>query len=145
MVTDRVIPQNIKENIRILIVEDSVFCQKQASIMLHTWGFTYDICDNGAAAIEILKSRKYDLILMDIEMPEMDGFQTTVKIRNDLKLGMPIIATTARVTEEDRQKCLSLGMNDYIPKPLNEEQLYNLVTNYLFTTVVENIDNRLVR
>jgi CheY-like chemotaxis protein len=142
MLTDRVIPDKLKDSIRILVVEDNPVNQKHTALLLKSWGFRHDICANGKDAIRNIRVNKYDLILMDVEMPEMDGYETTVFIRNKLKLGLPIIATTAKVTEQDREKCLTTGMNDYIPKPINAEQLYNLVTNYLFSTVVENIENR---
>jgi CheY-like chemotaxis protein len=142
MITDRIVPDKFKEKIRILVVEDNSMSQKLASIMMHTWGYRCDVCDNGKAALEKLRSKKYDMVLMDIEMPEMDGLETTRYIRNNMKLGLPVIATTAHISEEDRKDCLSAGMTDFIGKPIDEEELYNMVTNYLYSTVVENPENR---
>jgi CheY-like chemotaxis protein len=142
MKTDRIIPPGLKDKIRILVVEDNLLNQKLAGFMLDGWGFQYDICSNGKQAIEHLKLNSYDLILMDIQMPEMNGYETTKYIREELKLGMPIIATTSYSSTEEREKCLLSGMTDYLTKPIKEEELYNLVTNYLFTTVVENIENK---
>jgi CheY-like chemotaxis protein len=143
MLTDRKIPNALKEKIRIMVVEDNLLNQKLAGFMIKSWGLQYDIAPNGKRAIELLKLFKYDLIIMDIHMPVMDGYETTKYIRSELKLGLPIIATTSIATEEERAKCLSSGMTDYLPKPIKEEDMYNMVTNYLFATVVENVDNPL--
>lgn len=142
MKTDRIIPRELKDKIRVLVVEDNLLNQKLASFMLAGWGFQYDICSDGKQAIEHLKLNTYDLILMDIQMPEMNGYEATKYIREELKLGMPIIATTSHSSPEEREKCLLSGMTDYLTKPIKEEELYNLVTNYLFTTVVENVENK---
>jgi CheY-like chemotaxis protein len=142
MVTDRVIPQELKDKIKILVVEDNILNQKLAGFMIKKWGFQYDICENGKLAIENPNLNKYDLILMDIQMPEMNGYETTQYIREHLKLGVPIIAMTSHVMPGEREKCLSFGMTDYISKPIREEEFYNLITNYLFVTVVENAENK---
>jgi CheY-like chemotaxis protein len=143
MKTDRIIPPEFKEKIRIMVVEDNLLNQKLASFMLKAWGFSHDIFGNGKLAVEALKQQHYDLIILDIQMPEMNGYETSVYIRNELKRGMPIIATTSHCSPEERERCLSCGMTDYLSKPIKEEELYNLVTNYLFTTVVENVENRI--
>jgi CheY-like chemotaxis protein len=142
MLTDRKIPEELKEKIKILVVEDNLLNQKLAGFMLKGWGFRYDIAANGKLALEMLKLNTYDLILMDIQMPDMDGYEATRNIRGKLNLGIPIIATTSSASEEERQRCLSIGMTDYLTKPIKEEELYNLVTNYLFATVVENVENK---
>jgi CheY-like chemotaxis protein len=143
MLTDRIIPEDLKEKINILVVEDNLLGRKLSSFLLEKWGFHYDTCSNGKQALENLKIKKYDLILMDIQMPEMDGHETTKYIRQKLKLGLPIIAMTSHATEEERKKCLSSGMNDYLAKPIVEEELYNLTVNYLFSTVVEAPENKM--
>jgi CheY-like chemotaxis protein len=137
MVTDREIPLEIKERIRILIVEDNLLCRKLLVFLVNNWGFKYDTCANGKCAIDNLKLEKYDLMIMDIQMPEMNGYDAAKKIRNEMKLGLPIIAVTSHASEEERKRCLSAGMNDYLPKPINEEALYNLIVNYLYVTVVK--------
>src|ERR1043166_636191 len=142
MITDRKIPETLKRKIRILVVEDNLLNQKLAAFMLDDWGFHYDLALNGKVALELLKEKEYDLILMDIQMPEMNGYEATHVIREKMKLEVPIIATTSNASEEEREKCLSAGMTDYLTKPIRSVQLYNLVTNYLFTTVVENVENR---
>ena len=93
MLTDRKIPQEYKDRIRVLVVEDNVLNQKLAGFMIRDWGFRHDIAANGKLAVEQLKLNSYDLILMDIEMPEMNGYDCTRYIREEMKLGLPIIAT----------------------------------------------------
>jgi CheY-like chemotaxis protein len=142
MLTDRIIPPGLKKKIKILVVEDNPLNQKLAGFMLANWGYKYDICSNGRQALEYLKLNSYDLILMDIQMPEMNGYETTQYIRKNLELGLPIIAMTSQSSPHERERCLVNGLNDYIEKPIKEEELYNLIINYLFSTVVENIENR---
>lgn len=143
MKTDRVIPEALKPNIKILVVEDNLLSRKLAAFVLKDWGYKYDECANGKLAIENLKLHKYDLILMDIQMPELNGYDTTRYIRKNLELGLPIIAMTSSSSPGEREKCLMAGMNDYIAKPIKEEELYNIITNYLFTTVVLNQENKM--
>jgi len=142
MKTDRVIPDELKDKIKILVVEDNLMSRKLAAFVLKNWGYKYDECTNGKQALENIKLDKYDLILMDIQMPEMDGYETTRYIRKKLELGLPIIAMTSHSDPGERERCLSAGMNDYIAKPIKEEELYNIITNYLFTTVVLNPENK---
>src|SRR5688500_13649824 len=103
MKTDRVIPPEFKAKIRILVVEDNLLNQKLAGFMLKSWDFLYDVCANGREAVETLKTKQYDLVLMDIQMPEMNGYEATVYIRSQLKLGMPIIATTSHSSPDERE------------------------------------------
>lgn len=101
-----------------------------AGMILSGWGFEYDVCGNGKLAVEMLKQNDYHLILMDIQMPEMDGYETTGFIQEKLLLNMPIIAMTAHTMPGERDKCLSFGMTDYISKPIIETELFNLITKY---------------
>jgi CheY-like chemotaxis protein len=140
MITDRKIPDTLKRKIRILVVEDNQLNQKLVGFMLDDWGFYHDLAVNGKEALKLLEENEYDLILMDISMPVMDGYEATRYIRDVLKLGVPVIATTSNASDKEREKCLSSGMTDYLTKPIRSVELYNLVTNYLFTTVVENIE-----
>jgi CheY-like chemotaxis protein len=142
MITDRVIPKEIKDKVKILVVEDNLLCRKLVTFFLKKWSYKYDVCANGKLALENLKLEKYDLILLDIQMPEMDGIMTAQKIRTEMKLGLPIIAMTSQASEEERERCLKAGINDYLTKPINEEKLYNLMVNYLFIVVVENQDHK---
>ena len=99
--------------------------------LLDDFGFERDIAANGLIAIEKLKSKSYDIILMDLQMPEMNGFEATEYIRNTLKLQIPIIALTADVTTVDLAKCKSVGMNDYLAKPVDERILYTKIISLL--------------
>ena len=116
-----------KKNIRVLVVEDIALNQLLMKTLLDDFGFERDIASNGKIAIEKLAENKYDIILMDLQMPEMNGFEATDHIRNVLKLDIPIIALTADVTTVDLAKCKAVGMNDYIAKPVDERLLYSKI------------------
>lgn len=120
-----------KNNVKILVVEDNIMNQKLAGFMLKDWGFDFDICSNGKLAVEKLKTDNYNLILMDIQMPEMNGYEATELIREQLKLTVPIIAMTAHALPGEREKCIGFGMTDYISKPIKEIDLHNLITQYM--------------
>jgi signal transduction histidine kinase/ActR/RegA family two-component response regulator len=128
----------IKNKIKILVVEDNIMNQKLAGFMLNDWGFDHDICGNGKLAIEKIKTNSYDLILMDIQMPEINGYETTKLIRTQLKIRTPIIAMTAHALPGEREKCLDCGMTDHISKPINETKLFNLITKHLDLTKYPN-------
>jgi len=115
------------KNIRILVVEDIALNQLLMKTLLDDFGFERDIAANGKIAIEKLKTKTYDLILMDLQMPEMNGFEATAYIREKLKSNIPIIALTADVTTTDLEKCKAVGMNDYISKPVDEKLLYSKI------------------
>ena len=119
------------EHICILVVEDNEINQNLINHLFNSWGLKFDISVNGKQAIEMLSGKKYDLVLMDIQMPELDGYSATQEIRNVLKLDTPIIAMTAHAMPGEREKCLSFGMNEYISKPIREEQLYKLISLFL--------------
>jgi CheY-like chemotaxis protein len=119
------------KNIKILVVEDMKLNQLLMQTILDDFGFTHDMADNGLIAIEKLKNNTYDIILMDLQMPEMNGFEATDYIRNSLKSTVPIIALTADVTTVDLAKCTAVGMNDYISKPLDERILYTKIRNLI--------------
>lgn len=116
-------PVTIQATKTILVVEDSIMNQKLARIILHNNGFEVTIAENGQEAINILKEKAFDLILMDIQMPVMDGCLATCIIRNELKLTTPIIAMTAHALDGEKEKCIREGMNDYLAKPFKEEDL----------------------
>jgi len=115
------------KNIRVLVAEDIELNQLLMKTLLDDFGFTRDIAENGLVAIEKLKTNTYDIILMDLQMPEMNGFEATDYIRNVLKSNIPIIALTADVTTVDLAKCVAVGMNDYVAKPLDEKILYGKI------------------
>jgi signal transduction histidine kinase/CheY-like chemotaxis protein len=114
-------------HISILVVEDNKMNQILLKHLLTAWTLSFDIVDSGTAAIERLKGRPYDLILMDIQMPGMDGYTATREIRTKLKIDTPVFAMTAHAFPGEREKCLSYGMNEYIAKPIDERELYRLI------------------
>lgn len=115
------------KNIRVLVAEDIPLNQLLMKTILDEFGFERDIAENGIIAIEKLKVKTYDIILMDLQMPEMTGFEATEYIRNEMNSDIPIIALTADVTTVDLDKCRAVGMNDYIAKPVDERLLYSKI------------------
>ena len=117
------------KNIKVLVVEDIPLNQLLMKTILEDFGFEPQIAGNGKIAVEKLETGSYDVILMDLQMPEMNGFEATRHIRSILKSDIPIIALTADVTTVDLAKCRAVGMNDYIPKPVDEKLLYLKITS----------------
>ena len=115
------------KNIKVLVVEDIALNQLLMKTLLDDFGFKRDIASNGKIAIEKLQTKSYDIILMDLQMPEMNGFEATEYIRNKMNSKIPIIALTADVTTVDLAKCKAVGMNDYISKPVDERLLYSKI------------------
>ena len=115
------------KNIKVLVVEDIALNQLLMKTLLDDFGFERDIAANGKIAIEKLRNKTYDLILMDLQMPEMNGFEATEHIRNTMNSQVPIIALTADVTTVDLAKCKAVGMNDYIAKPVDERLLFSKI------------------
>lgn len=118
---------------RILVVEDVALNQLLMKTVLEEFGFEMEVASNGKVAIERLRQKKFDLVLMDLQMPEMNGFTATEMIRSKLKLDIPIIALTADVTTVDLEKCRSVGMNDYVSKPIDDKLLLKKINKYLDT------------
>lgn len=118
---------------RVLVAEDNAINRKVTLKQLEVIGIEADGVANGLEAIEALAQRHYDLVLMDCQMPQMDGFDTTRRIRNSggSSAGIPVIALTAGVMEEDRQRCFEAGMNDYIAKPTTLEILEQKLGQWL--------------
>ena len=123
------IQSNFK-NTCVLVAEDNEINQSFIRHLFKTWELNFDLVSNGKQALEMLAVKKYSLILMDIQMPEMDGYTASQEIRNKLKLNIPIIAMTAHALSGEREKCLSFGMNEYISKPIREELLHQLITQF---------------
>jgi PAS domain S-box-containing protein len=115
------------KNIKVLVVEDMALNQLLMKTLLDDFGFERDIAANGKIAIEKMETKSYDIILMDLQMPEMNGFEATEYIRKTLQSKIPIIALTADVTTVDLAKCRAVGMNDYIAKPVDERILYSKI------------------
>jgi PAS domain S-box-containing protein len=117
----------LRKNIKVLVVEDIPLNQLLMKTLLDDFGFERDIAENGKIAIEKMQNNSYDVILMDLQMPEMNGFEATEYIRKTMNSKIPIIALTADVTTVDLAKCKSVGMNDYIAKPVDERLLYSKI------------------
>jgi PAS domain S-box-containing protein len=123
-------------NIRVLAVEDMALNQLLMKTLLDDFGFERDIAANGKIAIEKMKTNEYDIVLMDLQMPEMNGFEATDYIRNTLHSSIPIIALTADVTTVDLAKCMAVGMNDYIAKPIDERLLYSKIVGLVKKPII---------
>ena len=130
--------------INILVAEDMVLNQLLIKTLLDDFGFKCDIAANGKIAIKKLQAKLYDIILMDLQMPEMNGIEATRYIRDKMESQIPIIALTADVTTFDLQKCNDAGMNDYISKPINEKQLYNKIVNQVKKTTVAEKASKII-
>jgi CheY-like chemotaxis protein len=119
--------------LHILLVEDNDINRLYAKSILKNWNCEVDIAENGLVAIEKVKNNNYDLVLMDVQMPVMDGYETTRAIRlMDLpKRDTPIVALTANATKSDVEKCLASGMNDYLAKPFTPDDLHRKIVDDL--------------
>jgi signal transduction histidine kinase/DNA-binding response OmpR family regulator len=116
--------------IKLLVAEDNSINQQLMRHLLTGWQVQYEIATNGQEALDLLQANHYDLILMDIQMPVMDGYTATERIRQQLHLDTPIIAMTAHAIAGEKEKCLSHGMNEYISKPIYEQTLYHLIAQF---------------
>jgi signal transduction histidine kinase/DNA-binding response OmpR family regulator len=116
--------------LRVLVVDDNAINQSLMKHLLSQWNIDFDITSNGLEAVEYLRKKECDLVLMDLQMPQMDGYTAVQEIREILKLDIPIIAMTAHALPGERERCLSRGMNEYISKPIKEEELFKLITNF---------------
>lgn len=116
---------------RILLVEDNKVNQFLAKALLTSWKATVDISEDGADAVERVTSGDYALVLMDLQMPVMDGFEATSVIRNGLKSSIPIIGLSANALNDERERSLQIGMDDYVSKPFKPELLYGIIQSYL--------------
>jgi len=126
---------SIKNDVSVLLVEDNLVNQKVALAMIEKMGINIDVASNGKEAIEILKRKKYEMIFMDIQMPEMDGVQATKIIKDInsdvLQHNVPIIAMTAHAMKGDREKYLRAGMDDYITKPFHINDLVMILKKWI--------------
>jgi len=126
----------VQLNGKILLVEDILINQKVAVGLMAGFGLEIDIANNGEEALLEYSNNQYDLILMDCQMPIMDGFEATKKIRETDK-AIPIIAITANALSTDREKCITAGMSDYLAKPFNRQQLIEVLSRWLEHTSLE--------
>ena len=130
LVNTRHAPQEPQRKLRILLAEDNPVNQKLAVRLLDKQGFDVLVRGNGRQALEASDLERFDLILMDVQMPEMDGLQATAQIRErERRTGqhVPIIAMTAHAMQGDRERFLAAGMDDYISKPIKPQELYSLI------------------
>ena len=119
-----------KRCLHILLAEDNAVNQRIAVILLEKWGHTVEVANNGKEAVDALKKGAFDLVLMDVQMPEMDGFEATTAIRNSEKViggHLPIIAMTANAMKEDLQHCIEIGMDGYVLKPIQRSALQEAI------------------
>jgi PAS domain S-box-containing protein len=125
LVTRHLLSERKRQDMRILLAEDNPVNQKLAVVLLQKAGFSVDVVDNGLQAVGKVKEGKYNAVLMDVQMPELDGLEATARIRQGANPGehIPIIAMTAHALKGDRERCLEAGMDDYISKPLDPRLL----------------------
>jgi len=128
--------KTLQLNARVLLVEDNPINQMVAQKMLEKIGLKATLADTGVEALKLLNEQSFDLVLMDCQMPEMDGFDATREIRKlDIKAlnqqAIPVVAMTANVMSGDRERCLEVGMDDYIGKPVQREQLASVLEKWL--------------
>ena len=117
-------------SLRILVAEDTPFNQKFITRLLTRWGHNAVIVENGREALEVFSNDKFDLVLMDVQMPEMDGFEATAAIRDlEKQTGrhIPIIAMTAHAMKGDRERCLEAGMDEYVSKPISSDTFFKAI------------------
>ncbi|UPQ76067.1 hybrid sensor histidine kinase/response regulator [Chryseobacterium nepalense] len=126
--------------LKVLVVDDNAINQSLMKHLLSQWNIEFDTANNGLEAVGYLKNHDCDLVLMDIQMPQMDGYTATQKIREELNLNLPVIAMTAHAMAGERERCLSRRMNGYISKPVNEDELFKLISGF---GLKENKNNEL--
>ncbi len=132
MVTKESLQGEGLEGVKLLLAEDNPINQEVAINMLAEVGVQVDVANNGVEAVEAVKRGGYQAVLMDMQMPEMDGYQATGVIRQNVRLEqLPIIAMTAHAMQGDREKCLEAGMNDYISKPIDPNQLFETIQKWV--------------
>ncbi|SMB98154.1 multi-sensor hybrid histidine kinase [Hymenobacter roseosalivarius DSM 11622] len=126
--------QGLRERLRgkeVLLVEDNKFNRQIAKALLNNAHIHVTEMENGALAVELLQTRRFDLILMDMQMPVMNGLEATALLREQMDVKTPIIALTANAIKGEREKCLAAGMNDYLAKPFQEDELLKLIGDWV--------------
>jgi CheY-like chemotaxis protein len=121
-----------------LVVDDNIISQRLVVRLLEQRGFEVDVAENGQEALARTEQTAYDLVLMDCQMPVLDGFDATAEIRRreTALRRVPIIAMTAELSDEDKQRCRAVGMDDHLPKPVMAATLWRLIDKWMDTTNV---------
>ncbi len=133
LVTRHLLKEQVRQGVKLLLVEDNPTNQKLAVTLLQKAGFSVDVAENGLLAIKAYQTKKYSLILMDVQMPEMDGLEATRRIRlsETGENHIPIIAMTAHAMKGDRERCIGAGMDDYVTKPLEPKEVFAAIERWL--------------
>lgn len=133
LITSHTISERRRKMVQILLAEDNPINQKLAVNLLQKAGYSVDVVDNGQMAVDAMLNKDYTLVLMDVQMPEMDGLEATHLFRMKELPGkrMPIIAMTAHAMKGDRERCLSAGMDDYLSKPLEPQEFFQTIYNWI--------------
>ena len=140
------LPAGEIEGYRVLLVEDNELNQQVATMTLSHFGLKVEVANNGKEAVEMLATEAFDIVLMDVQMPIMDGYEASRTIRNELHLEVPIIALTANALKGESDKCLSAGMNDFITKPFDEGTMLKTMAKWLKSKSLEAVgDEVLIR
>jgi len=132
IITRHTISESFTGSLKVLLAEDNPVNRKLALTLLKKAGISVDAVENGRLAVEAVKTEIYNIVLMDVQMPEMDGFEATKQIRNlDSEVRkIPIVAMTAHAMKGDRERCLEAGMDDYIGKPIVPQKLFNILNQW---------------
>jgi signal transduction histidine kinase/CheY-like chemotaxis protein/HPt (histidine-containing phosphotransfer) domain-containing protein len=131
-------------SVRVLVAEDNELNRLLITSILRKESVFHRIAENGLQAIELLKEDSFDIVLMDIQMPEMDGVSATRRIREEMNMTIPIVALTANATADDTRNYLRVGMNAHIPKPFKKEQLFNMIGELLQLNLSPNLQEEMV-
>jgi CheY-like chemotaxis protein len=134
IITQYSVREELKHSVRILLAEDNPVNQKLTALLLKKAGYVVTVAGDGIEAIDLFRANpnRFDLIFMDVQMPTMDGLEATKRIRAHGFTDIPIIAITAHVMANDRQRCLDAGMNDFITKPIKREAVFAMIRKTVY-------------
>lgn len=132
---------HLKYDAAVLVVEDNKVNQLLLRHTLEQWGISVSMALNGSEALELVDEKKFDLVLLDIQMPVMDGYETIRRMRSEIKMSTPVIAMTAYAMPGEKEKCMQAGMNDYLSKPVDFAKMDELLKNFLQSNVRKEINS----